>query len=51
MLDDASGPLIYLTMPYESAGELSAEAARLAAEHGLICYDPQSEHLRPVHDD
>jgi len=51
LLDDASGPMIYLTMPYRLAGELSAEAARLAAEHGLICYDPQLEHLRPVHDD
>ncbi|MET7710322.1 hypothetical protein [Micromonospora sp. NPDC005413] len=51
LLDDASGPMIYLTMPYGLAGELSVEAARLAAEHGLVCYDPQSEHLRPVHDD
>jgi hypothetical protein len=51
LLADASGPMIYLTMPYGVAGELSAEAARLAAEHGLVCYDPQWEHLRPAHDD
>ncbi|MFG1848304.1 hypothetical protein [Micromonospora carbonacea] len=51
LLDDASGPMIYLTMPYGLAGELSAEAARLAAEHGLVCYDPQAEHLRPAHND
>ncbi|MEV4388431.1 hypothetical protein AB0J68_22400 [Micromonospora sp. NPDC049580] len=51
LLNDASGPMIYLTMPYSVAGELSAEAARLAAEHGLVCYDPQSEHLRPGHQD
>ncbi|MEU8023957.1 MULTISPECIES: hypothetical protein [Micromonospora] len=51
LLDDASGPMIYLTMPYGLAGELSAEAARLAAEQGLVCYDPQEEHLRPVHND
>jgi hypothetical protein len=43
--------MIYLTMPYGVAGEMSAEAARLAAEHGLVCYDPQSEHLRPGHQD
>ncbi len=52
LLNDASGPMAYLTMPYGVAGELSAEAARLAAEHGLVCYDPQSEHLlRPGHQD
>jgi hypothetical protein len=51
LLNDASGPMIYLTMPYGRAGELSAEAARLAAEHGLVCYDAQWEHLRPAHDD
>ena len=48
LLDDASGPMIYLTMPYGRSRELSAEAARLAAEHGLVCYDPQWEHLRPA---
>src|SRR5688572_6120330 len=32
LLDDASGPMIYLKMPYGIAAELSAEAARLAAE-------------------
>lgn len=51
LLNDASGPMIYLTMPYGLAGKLSAEAALLADRHGLVCYDPQSEHLRPVHDD
>ncbi|WP_433389367.1 hypothetical protein [Micromonospora sp. KLBMP9576] len=51
LLNDASGPMIYLTMPYGLAGKLSAEAARLADRHGLVCYDSQTEHLRPVHDD
>ncbi|PTA43308.1 hypothetical protein [Micromonospora sp. RP3T] len=51
LLDDASGPMIYLTMPYGLAGELSAEAARLAAELGFVCYDPQTAHLWPAHID
>ncbi|MEV4479695.1 hypothetical protein [Micromonospora coxensis] len=51
LLDDASGPMIYLTMPFRMAGKLSAEAARLAGERRLVCYDPQSEHLRPAHED
>ncbi|MEV4753880.1 hypothetical protein AB0J86_02005 [Micromonospora sp. NPDC049559] len=48
MIDSVSGPMIYLTIPYGRSKELSAEAARLAAEHGLVCYDPQWGHLRPA---
>lgn len=46
LLADASGPMIYLTMPYGVASALSDEAARLAADHGLVCFDPQTERLR-----
>lgn len=44
--DEASGPIVYLTMVWSQAEEVSAVAARLAEDHGLNCYDPQSEQLR-----
>lgn len=47
LLADASGPMIYLTMPYGMAPALVDEAARLAAAHGLVCFDPQTERLCP----
>lgn len=40
LMDEASGPFVYVTMRY-MCEEVSAEAARMAAEHGLVCYDPQ----------
>jgi hypothetical protein len=43
---EASGPIAYLTMSWSTADELSAQAARLAEDHGLNCFDPQSERLR-----
>jgi hypothetical protein len=51
----ADGPLIgnafeeaiYFSMVWSRAEEASDFASRLAAEHGLVCYDPQSETLRP----
>ena len=51
LVDEASGPMIYLTMPFRVSDPLSTEAARLAREHGLVCYDPQTEHLRSPEDD
>ncbi|MBM0277577.1 hypothetical protein [Micromonospora tarensis] len=48
LVDEASGPMLYFTIPFSRADEVSAEAARMAADHGLVCYDPQSEHLRPA---
>ncbi|GGV26104.1 hypothetical protein GCM10010277_07460 [Streptomyces longisporoflavus] len=47
VVDEASGPIVYLLMTYGRAEEVSAYAAALAHEHGLVCYDPQGECLRP----
>ncbi|WP_327187441.1 hypothetical protein [Streptomyces sp. NBC_01334] len=45
--DEASGPIVYLLMSYGEAEEVSEYAAALAREHGLVCFDPQEERLRP----
>lgn len=47
LIDNASGPFIYFGMVYSRSDEVSAEAARMAAERDLVCYDPQFERLRP----
>ncbi|MFJ8623743.1 hypothetical protein ACIRD3_12985 [Kitasatospora sp. NPDC093550] len=46
VMDEASGPIVYLVMSYRRAEEASAYAAALARAHGLVCYDPQGETLR-----
>lgn len=46
VMDEASGPIVYLLMSYSRAEEVSEYAAGLAREHGLVCYDPQGETLR-----
>ncbi|WP_405681790.1 hypothetical protein [Streptomyces sp. NBC_00057] len=46
VIDEASGPIVYLLMSYSRAEEVSEYAAALAREHGLVCYDPQGETLR-----
>ncbi|WP_299536184.1 hypothetical protein [uncultured Streptomyces sp.] len=46
VIDEASGPIVYLLMSYGKAEEVSAYAAALAREHGLVCFDPQEECLR-----
>ena len=40
--------MVYFTIPFNRAEEVSAAAAHMAADHGLICYDPQWEHVRPA---
>jgi hypothetical protein len=45
--EEASGPVVYLTISYGKADEVSEYAAALAREHGLVCFDPQGECLRP----
>ncbi|MFD5492427.1 hypothetical protein ACFWH4_05720 [Streptomyces sp. NPDC127091] len=40
ILDEASGPVVYLLMSYSTAEEVSEYAASLAREHGLVCFDP-----------
>ncbi|MEU3917844.1 hypothetical protein [Streptomyces sp. NPDC029004] len=47
VINEASGPIVYLLMSYSKAEEVSECAASLAREHGLVCIDPQGECLRP----
>ncbi|WP_327370502.1 hypothetical protein [Streptomyces sp. NBC_01217] len=47
VIGEASGPIMYLLMRHGKAEEVSEYAASLAREHGLICFDPQGECLRP----
>ena len=47
LMANAAGDAIYFSMVWSRAEEASAFASRLAEEHGLVCYDPQSETLRP----
>lgn len=47
VIDEASGPIVYLLMGYGNAEEVSEYAAELARERGLVCFDPQGESLRP----
>nr|WP_019993060.1 MULTISPECIES: hypothetical protein [unclassified Streptomyces] len=46
VIDEASGPIVYLLMSYSRAEEVSEYAASLAREYELICFDPQGETLR-----
>ncbi|MFD5522353.1 hypothetical protein [Streptomyces sp. NPDC127066] len=46
VIEEASGPMVYLLMSYSKAEEVSEYAAALAREHGLVCFDPQGECLR-----
>ncbi|MGW6770981.1 hypothetical protein ACWGBX_11250 [Streptomyces sp. NPDC055037] len=45
--EEASGPLVYVLMSDGKAEEVSGYAATPAREHGLVCFDPQGEWLRP----
>ncbi|MGI5140897.1 MULTISPECIES: hypothetical protein [unclassified Streptomyces] len=47
VIEEASGPILCMLMPYRKAEEVSDYAASLAREFGLVCYDPQGECLRP----
>ncbi|MFF8534481.1 hypothetical protein ACN6K9_003397 [Streptomyces sp. SAS_267] len=47
LIGEASGPMVYLLMSYRQAEEVSEYAAQVARSHGLVCFDPQSENLRP----
>jgi hypothetical protein len=46
LMEEASGPLVYFPMVFSRADEAAAFAASVAREHGLVCFDPQSESLR-----
>jgi hypothetical protein len=47
LIQEAVGPIMYFPMVWSSCEEISAWAAQLANEHGLVCYDPQLDALRP----
>lgn len=47
LLNNASGPIVYFAMVWSRAEDASAYAAELAAAHGLVCFDPQMETVRP----
>ena len=42
LLGNAFGNAIYFALVYSRADEAADYAARLAAEQGLVCYDPQA---------
>ncbi|WP_019876692.1 hypothetical protein [Sporichthya polymorpha] len=48
LLDDASGPMLLLTLDDDMALIGSVIIASMAEERGLVVYDPQVELLRPV---
>jgi hypothetical protein len=47
LMDNAVGPIFYFAMVPSKADEASAFAAELARSHGLVCFDPQWDSLRP----
>jgi hypothetical protein len=47
LLAEAFGSAFYFPMTWSGAEEASAFAAQVAAAHGLVCFDPQTETLRP----
>lgn len=51
LVNNASGPIIYFSMRYSMCEQVSAEAARMAAERGLITFDPQWDRLRPTREE
>ncbi len=46
IINNAVGPLIYFSMRFSMAETASEFAAKVAREHGLVCFDPQSGELR-----
>ncbi|MEU4222305.1 hypothetical protein [Actinoplanes sp. NPDC026623] len=45
LMAEARGPLLYFPIAWSRGEEVAQWAARLAEEHGLHCYDPQSNRL------
>jgi hypothetical protein len=42
VVDCASGPVLYVPVVYSQANDVAEVAAQLAAEHGLVFFDPQT---------
>jgi hypothetical protein len=51
MIGNAFGNAIYFSMVWGQAEEASAFAASVAAQHRLVCFDPQWNSLRPAADE
>lgn len=47
LIANADGDQIHFALVWSRAEEAAEFAARTAAEHGLVCFDPQSERLLP----
>ncbi|WP_148616375.1 hypothetical protein [Nocardioides rubriscoriae] len=47
LMSNADGDAVYFSMVWTRAEEDSEFAAEVAAQHGLVCFDPQAESLRP----
>ncbi|WP_328996355.1 hypothetical protein OG394_17060 [Kribbella sp. NBC_01245] len=46
ILADAVGDILTVNIDFERADEVVSYMGQLAAEHGLVCYDPQEGVLR-----
>jgi hypothetical protein len=46
LIDNASGPLIYFSVRSSRTADVVPLAAHLAAEAGLVCFDPQTGEVR-----
>ena len=42
LVDNASGPIFYFGIVGSRAEDVTEYVAHIAAEHGLVCFDPQS---------
>ena len=47
LIGGASGSSLHLNVVWSRAAETAASVADLAADHGLVCFDPQDEVLLP----
>lgn len=47
LINNAIGPMFYFALIWSRAEDASEFASNLAAQHGLVCFDPQSETMRP----
>lgn len=49
LINDASGPALFLFLPKDEAGVLSSTIiSAMAEERGLVAFDPQVNLMRPV---
>jgi len=46
LINNATGPIVYFGMVFSQAEDASEFAAAMAAEHRLVCFDPQTGKVR-----